>query len=197
MSSRGHDAMDARKFFRCAGVDRLDAAVRDGAAKDFAMQHARQAHGVGIFGATGDLVARLEARQRAADLSAACGAVSHRDSRSRFDAVNTQPRQGTAWGKTDPSTSMPRHASSTTPPRSPHALRPRPRSARKNRMRGLQENSSQSPFPQISGKTGVGLAVVLVECRIGIDVAMIALAQYELGMRDLSDSLRKSAPGVP
>ena len=39
----------------------------------FGMQHARQPHGVGVFGAAGDLVAAFEARHRAADLRADLG----------------------------------------------------------------------------------------------------------------------------
>ncbi len=66
----GDDAIDAGQLGRAAHVDRLDAAVSDGAAEDFGVQHARQLHGVGIFGAAGDLLARLEPRQRAADLGA-------------------------------------------------------------------------------------------------------------------------------
>ena len=57
-------------FLRGAGVDRLDPAVRHGAAEYLGMQHAGQAHGVGVFGAAGDLVAAFEARHRAADLRA-------------------------------------------------------------------------------------------------------------------------------
>jgi hypothetical protein len=67
---RGDDAEDARDLLRRAGVDRLDAAMRDGAAEDLAIQHAGQAQIVGVFGAARDLVARLQARQRTADLAA-------------------------------------------------------------------------------------------------------------------------------
>ena len=66
----GDDAIDAGHLLGRAGVDRLDAAVRDRAAEDLAVQHAGQPHGVGVFGAAGDLLARLEPRQRAADLRA-------------------------------------------------------------------------------------------------------------------------------
>ena len=38
-------------------VDRPDAAVRDGAAKNLRIQHARHPHGVGVFGAAGNLIA--------------------------------------------------------------------------------------------------------------------------------------------
>ena len=59
----GDDAIDARDFFRRAHVDRLDAAVRHGAAEDFSVQHAGQPHRMGVFGAADDLVARFEPRQ--------------------------------------------------------------------------------------------------------------------------------------
>ena len=65
------DAIDAGHLPGRAGVDRLDAAVRDRAAENLAVQHAGQPHGVGVFGAPGDLLARLEPRQRAADLAPA------------------------------------------------------------------------------------------------------------------------------
>jgi hypothetical protein len=59
----GHDTMHAGKFLSGGGIDRSDAAMRQRAAKDLPIQHARQPHGVGIFSASGDLLARLEARQ--------------------------------------------------------------------------------------------------------------------------------------
>ena len=51
----GDDAIDAGHLLGRAGVDRLDAAVGDGAAEDLAVQHAGKPHGVGVFGAPGDL----------------------------------------------------------------------------------------------------------------------------------------------
>ena len=66
----GDDAVDAGHLLRRAGVDRLDAAVRDRAAEDLGVQHAGQAQIVGVLGAPRDLVARFEPRQRAADLAA-------------------------------------------------------------------------------------------------------------------------------
>ena len=65
-------------FCAALDVDRLDAAVRDRAAEDLAVQHAGQPHGVGVFGAPGDLFARLEPRQRAADLRRRIGGWSCR-----------------------------------------------------------------------------------------------------------------------
>src|SRR6266849_3836546 len=59
---------------RRARVDRFDAGVGDRAAEDLAVQHAGEPHGVGIFGASGHLLARLEPRQRASDLRAHLGA---------------------------------------------------------------------------------------------------------------------------
>ena len=47
------------------------------------------------------------------------------------------------------------------------------------------EHPLQSAFAQISCKTGVGIVVILVECLIGIYLAMIALAQNELGLSDI------------
>jgi len=75
----GYDAIDARNLLRRAGVDRLDAAMRDRAAKDFPMQHAGQTHRVSVFGAPADLVARFETGQRTADLPArgGCGCRWH------------------------------------------------------------------------------------------------------------------------
>ncbi len=67
---RRDHAIDAGERFRRAGIDRLDAAVRHGAAEDLGMQHALQAHRVGIFGSARDLLAGFEPRQRASDLCA-------------------------------------------------------------------------------------------------------------------------------
>ena len=53
-----------------AGVDRLDLSVRNCAAKYLGVQHAGQAHRVGVFCAAGDLVPALQARQGAPDLRA-------------------------------------------------------------------------------------------------------------------------------
>ena len=71
----GDDVEHARQLLRGAGVDRLDLAVGHRAAEQLGMQHARHPHGVGVFGAAGDLVAAFEARHRAADLRADLGAV--------------------------------------------------------------------------------------------------------------------------
>ena len=71
----GDDVQHARQLLGRAGVDRLDLAVRDGAAEQLGVHHARHAHGVGVFGAAGDLVAAFEARHRAADLRADLGAA--------------------------------------------------------------------------------------------------------------------------
>ena len=67
------DVQHARKLLRRAGVDRFDLAVGDGAAEQLGIQHARHPHGVGVFGAAGDLVAAFDARHRAADLRADLG----------------------------------------------------------------------------------------------------------------------------
>ena len=69
-SSDGDDAIDAGHLLGGAGVDRLDAAMGDRAAEDLAVQHAGKPHGVGVFGAPGDLLARLEPRRRTSDLTA-------------------------------------------------------------------------------------------------------------------------------
>src|SRR5262245_45567669 len=47
------------------------------------------------------------------------------------------------------------------------------------------EDSVQAPLAQITGKAGGGLAVVLVEGGVGIDPSTEALAQNELGVRNL------------
>ena len=72
---RRHHPVDARHRLRGAGVDRADAAVSDGRAKNLAEQHARQAQIVRVFGASRDLLAGFEPRRRAADLAAGgcCG----------------------------------------------------------------------------------------------------------------------------
>ena len=68
------DAIDAWKSFCRANVDGPDAAMRHSAAKDLSKQHAWQTHGVRVFGAAADFLARFETRQRAPDLSARnCG----------------------------------------------------------------------------------------------------------------------------
>ncbi len=66
----GEDAMNAGNLLRGAGVDRLDPAMRHRAAEDLSVQHSRQPHGVRVFGASGDLLAGFEPRQRTADLPA-------------------------------------------------------------------------------------------------------------------------------
>src|SRR5262245_52238251 len=47
------------------------------------------------------------------------------------------------------------------------------------------EDSRQAPLAQIAGKAGGGLAIVLVEGGVGIDRGPEALAQNELGVRNL------------
>ena len=64
----GHDAHHTRERRRRPGVDRADAAVRDGRAEHLAEEHAGQAQVVGIFGAARHLGARLQARDGTADL---------------------------------------------------------------------------------------------------------------------------------
>ena len=63
MSSLVMTAMHAGTLRRRARVDLADAAVRDGAAEDFSVQHARQAEIVRVFGAAGDLGAGLKPRE--------------------------------------------------------------------------------------------------------------------------------------
>ena len=72
----GDDVAHAGDLLRRARVYGLDAAVRyRRAAEDLRMQHPRYAHGVGVLGAAGDLVARFHARKRPPDLAAGfCGA---------------------------------------------------------------------------------------------------------------------------
>src|SRR5262249_52515642 len=48
-----------------------------------------------------------------------------------------------------------------------------------------QKDAPQAAFAQIPGQPGLGLAVVLVECRIRVDIAVITLAQHQLRLRDL------------
>ena len=72
----GDDAINPGHLPGCAHIDRSDAAVRDGAAENLAVQHPGKPHGMGVFGAPGDLVAPFEPRQGAADLSA-CGRGCH------------------------------------------------------------------------------------------------------------------------
>ena len=76
---RGDHAIDAGHLLGRTGIDRLDAAVGDRAAKDLSVQHAGKPHGVRVFGAAGDLLAGLESRRRASDLiaDARCAAVQH------------------------------------------------------------------------------------------------------------------------
>ena len=94
----GDDVQHARHLLRRAGVDRLDAAVRDRAAEDLGMQHARQPHGVGVFGAAGDLVAAFEPRHRAADLRADLGGAGIQ---CRGHQCAPLPSQGRAHGAPD------------------------------------------------------------------------------------------------
>jgi hypothetical protein len=68
---RGDHAEDSGNFLRRAGVYRFDAAMSDRRAEDFAMQHARKAHEMGVFGASGDFFTRFEPRHGTADLAAA------------------------------------------------------------------------------------------------------------------------------
>ena len=67
---RRDDAVDPGHLLGGAGIDRLDAAMGDGAAEDLSVQHAGKPHCMGIFGAPGDLLARLEPRRRTSDLTA-------------------------------------------------------------------------------------------------------------------------------
>jgi len=64
----GHDAMYARERPCGRGVDAPDYAVRHGRAEHLAVQHARQAQIVGVFGAPADFGARFQPRQLSADL---------------------------------------------------------------------------------------------------------------------------------
>ena len=59
----GVHALHAGNFRGGAGVDRLDSAVRHGAAEDLAVQHAGQPQEMSVFGASGDLFATLEPGQ--------------------------------------------------------------------------------------------------------------------------------------
>jgi hypothetical protein len=63
-----HDAMDALERLRGADVELDDAAVRDRAAHDLAIEHAGKALIVHVFGGAGDLGLAFEARDRASDL---------------------------------------------------------------------------------------------------------------------------------
>ena len=60
-----------------------------------------------------------------------------------------------------------------------------------------QEDPPEAALAQIAGEAGMGLAIVFVERRIGIDVAMIALAQNQLGVRDLQVLRGTRPPAVP
>ena len=90
----GDDMEDARHLLRRAGVDRLDAAMRHGAAKQLRHQHTGQPHGVDVFGAAGDLVARFQPRNGAADLGTGLGrALIHCRGRGHQDV----PLPSMAW----------------------------------------------------------------------------------------------------
>src|SRR5579862_481449 len=65
----GDDAMNASKRPRRAGVDAPDPAMRNVAAKDLGIKHARETQIVHIFGSPRDLGATFRARKRPADLS--------------------------------------------------------------------------------------------------------------------------------
>src|SRR5262245_61462956 len=58
------------------------------------------------------------------------------------------------------------------------------------------EDSVQAPLAQITGKAGGGLAVVLVEGGVGIDPSAEALAQNELGVRNLQVVVELRTGGV-
>ena len=77
----GDHAVHAADRLRGADVDALDATVRDGAAEDLAVEHPRQAQVVDVLRAPGDLLPRLEPRDRAADLRGFGGRARalHRD----------------------------------------------------------------------------------------------------------------------
>src|SRR5262249_31055178 len=62
---------------RRADVDPPYTAVRDGAAENLAVDHARYLHGVGVFGTARDLGPCLKPRQRNADLAAGCTVRGH------------------------------------------------------------------------------------------------------------------------
>ena len=64
----GDDPGDAGQRARRAGVDAADAAMRHGAAKHLAIEHAGQAQVMHIFRTPRDLLARLQARDALADL---------------------------------------------------------------------------------------------------------------------------------
>ena len=64
----GHDPMDALERLRGADIEPDDAAVRNRAAHDLAVEHAGQAQIVHVFGAAGDFGLTFEARDRASDL---------------------------------------------------------------------------------------------------------------------------------
>ena len=66
----GVNGEDAGDFARFAGVDILNAAVRHRAAENLGVQHAGHLHQMRVFGASGDLLAAFQPRQRTADLSA-------------------------------------------------------------------------------------------------------------------------------
>jgi hypothetical protein len=66
----GDHVKHARDLLCRADVDRSNAAVRNRAAEQLRRQHSGQTHRMDIFGAAGDFVAALGARERAPDLRA-------------------------------------------------------------------------------------------------------------------------------
>jgi hypothetical protein len=73
----GEHAVHAGDRARRAGIDRADAPVRHRAAEDLTSEHAGQPQRVHVLGAPGDLVARFQPRERAADLTAPYGGRRH------------------------------------------------------------------------------------------------------------------------
>src|SRR5262249_20246482 len=67
----------------------------------------------------------------------------------------------------------------------PGARSPRRVAHEKTGREPRHEDSRQAPLAQITGEAGGGLAVVLVEGGVGIDRGAEALAQDELGVRNL------------
>ncbi len=123
----GDHVQHARHPLRRAGVDRLDPAVRHSAAEQLGVEHPGQSHRVGVLGPPGDLVAPLEARQRAANLRADPGAVriQRRHHRSTPIPLPTPfPRAFSCPGLSVPRPSVPRP--SVPRPSVPKRL-PRPR----------------------------------------------------------------------
>ncbi len=64
----GEDAIDARHGASCFGIDAANAPVRDGCARELAVQHAGQAQIMRVVGAPGDLGMNFEPRDVASDL---------------------------------------------------------------------------------------------------------------------------------